>query len=447
MICICHPKQVELLSRFQFLSANVGTGLALPAGLLPASGSLNSAVMNASTALEVASSAGGASSAASSQAAAASALSASPQLQAATQLSALASAASAMSAGLGVDMASPSAGATFASLGSMIPAFINSLAQLPLFLLPKVLEIAQVGELVQEMKDVLDLDLESPQWSDDLGDAIAGKLAEAQKLAEDALKNALAGANELANAAAKAAGAAASSAAALAGLTEIATKDAIAGLSLSTLASVQTGLGIDLLIPGALELLGKKLAVVKSNVAGMPAVLDPAANALILSAMQLLSSIDIIRLTLGIDVLAQGAGASLQSLVNVLGANLGGSAAATTALNGAASSAAALSQSAGGSMSLSGAGAGGAAALGASASPALGVSASPALGVSASAKSGMSASSSAAPAASSPLMNPALAQLMAGMPAMPIPWVLLSALCVQVQSTLGIQLIAHGPCE
>ena len=52
----------------------------------------------------------------------------------------------------------------------------------------------------------------------------------------------------------------------------------------------------------------------------------------------------------------------------------------------------------------------------------------------------------AAALGNSPLANPALAEMRAGRPGVPVPWLLLTALCAQVKATLGIQLIAHGPC-
>jgi hypothetical protein len=37
--------------------------------------------------------------------------------------------------------------------------------------------------------------------------------------------------------------------------------------------------------------------------------------------------------------------------------------------------------------------------------------------------------------------------MLAGVPGVPLPWLLVAAFAKQVESCFGIQLIAHGPCE
>ncbi len=432
MICICYPRQVELLAAFQNLPSNIGSSLAIPADLMPAIGALSSALMNAATALAAAPGASSGASSAQPAAAAEVALSANPSLQAAGQLAALAGAAATMNAGLGVNMSSPSAAASFGSLGSMLADLIKTLAELPLYLLDKLLQLAAVGELIEKFKDLLDVDLEAPDWVDDLGKAVNSKLADAASAAEAATKDALSGLDSLANDAAKAAALLAAQVAAISASSAAAVENSTAATVASATAALQTGLGVDLMIPGALDVLGKKVAAMKGTMSSMPGALDPASAALLLSPMKALSAIDSLRRTLGIDVLSPGAGGSLQDLLDSLGANLSSSGSASSTLNGAASTASALGGAASGS--------GGA---GASASGGAGG----ALGAAAGASASSAASASLSGLAASPLMNPALAQMMAGMPAMPLPWMLLSSFCVQVQATLGIQLIAHGPCE
>ncbi|MEO6710721.1 MAG: hypothetical protein ABI054_08955 [Planctomycetota bacterium] len=430
MICICYQRQLELLAAFQSLSSNVGTNLAVPADLMPAVGSMNSAMMNASAALAAAP-AGGPEAAAASTAATSAALSASPALEAAAQLAALASAAGAANAGLGVDMTSPSGGASCASLMSMLPELIKTLAQLPLFLQPKLAELAQIGELVEKMKQSFGVDLDAPSWAEDLSDSVQEKLDEAKQQAEDAL----------AGAGGKPPALPLDLLGLLSSSTTESVGDSISNTVASTNASVQTGLGVDMTAPGALDALGKKLGAVKGSMAGASGSAEPLDLALVLTAMQTLASIDVLRRTLGIDVLAPGAGGSLQALLNSLSSNLATSGAASAAgLNGAASTAASTTASLG-------SGAGGSSSSSASGSASTDVSTSSSMGATAGGAANAAASAGLAALAGSPLANPALAQMMAGMPGMPMPLMLLTALSAQTKSTLGIELIAHGPCE
>jgi hypothetical protein len=429
VICICYQRQLELLACFGNLSSNVGTDLVVPADLMPAVASLSSSEAKASAALSAAPS-GGPAAAADSQAAAAAALSANPQLEAAAQLSALAGGSASMKSSLGVDMNSPSAGEACNEMFGMLPGLLATLGGLPLFLQPKVSELAKVGELVDKMKDQFGVDLQSPKWADALSDSLAGKLADAQKAADDAMKKALPDALPGAPAMPTA----------LEALTAEQSASSTTDVLASTEATVQSGLGIDLTAPGAMDALGKKLSSMKNTVSGMPSAMDPLDMGKIMATMQMLSGIDAVRRTLGVDVLAPGAGGDLQELLDSLSSNLTSSPGATESLDKAASAAAGLSLSPNGSTSGSAAGS---ASLGASGS----ASGSAALDSSASSSMSIAADASAAALADSPLANPALAQMMAGMPGLPIPWLLLTSLSAQVKSTLGIQLIAHGPCE
>ncbi|HUR28192.1 MAG TPA: hypothetical protein VM509_08390, partial [Planctomycetota bacterium] len=54
MICICRQRQLELLTRFGNLPANAGSGLVLPANLMPAVGALGGSLANANAALAAA---------------------------------------------------------------------------------------------------------------------------------------------------------------------------------------------------------------------------------------------------------------------------------------------------------------------------------------------------------------------------------------------------------
>lgn len=437
MICICYQRQLELLSRFQYLASNVGSSLVIPPELTPAIGALSSSATSANAALATASDAGASQAAAAqgtatAQAAAASALDANAQLQALSQLAALASSSAALQSSLGVDLSSPSAAGVFGSLGGMLADLLKTLAELPLYLLEKLSSLAQIGELVEKLKGQLDVDLEVPEAAKELGDAAANVLAQAKALAEQALKNAAAAPEGLAGSTQEAEATAMSASTA-----QVATKasaDAVA----SATSSVQSGLGVDLVAPGAMSVLSTKLAAVKAGISGMPAGPDPASTALLLSSMKALAAIDTLRRTLGIDVLAQGAGSSLQSKLQGLASNLAGSESACAALDSAASLASSSSGNAEGSAALEGN-----ASVGTSADAAAETS----LGASAGAAASSAVSLSVAQISNLPIMSPALAQMMAGMPAVPLPWMLLSSFCTQVQSTLGIQLIAHGPCE
>lgn len=442
MICICRQRQLELLTRFGNLPANAGSGLVLPANLMPAVGALGGSLANANAALAaapLAANANAAPAAVSPQASAAATLAANPQLAAAAQLSALAGGAAGMKASLGIDMSSPSAGAACADTWSMLPGLLQTLAALPLHLEPKLASLAKVGELSDQLKDELDVDLASPGWAEALNDSVADKLADAAQQAKDAqgavqsaLTDAADGASGLVPPVPPLTPAS---------LAAEESANATTSLMAGTTSSVQVGLGIDLAAPGALDVLAKKLGALKGTLSSMPGAAGPLDMGLIVSAMQMLATIDTLKRTLGVDVLAPGAGQSLQSVVNSLASNLAAAPGACAALDGAASSAASLSLSGSGGAPLSGG-----ASLGGSGSGSGGASLGGSSSTSASIASGASAASNAALAGSA-LADPALAQMMAGMPGVPVPWLLLTALCAQVKSTLGIQLIAHGPCK
>jgi hypothetical protein len=437
MICICYKRQLELLARFQHLPTNVGPGLALPSNLLPNAAALGHALGAANAAL-AAPAALGANAAASpsAQAAAAASLAANPQAQAAAQLAALASAAAAMNAGMGVNLLSPGAGATCASLWPMIAELLKQLALLPLQLLGKLLEVAKLGELVETLKDTLDVDLDAPDWAKDAAKAVGDKLDEAKDNLKKALDAAQAGAGDAAKAANDALTPEALSKALQAlqkSANAQATETAQAQALESAATSAQVGLGVNVMAPGGMAALAQKLGALGATSGAMPSALDPVSMAALLAAMQMLAAIDTIKRTLGIDVLAPGAGSELNSLLSSLANSLSQALPLSSALNGAA-----------GAMNAAlGGGGSGSAGAGAGAGAAVGAGASAGAGGGASAGAGLGAS---AAGAGSPLLGPALASMLAGVPGIPLPWLLVAAFAKQAESTLGIQLIQHGPC-
>src|SRR6185436_5014003 len=102
-------------------------GLVLPPGLVPHLGALSSNAAGAASALNAASSGAGTAAA---QAAAAAAAAANPSLSAVAQLTAAANLQAALRAGLGVNLASPSAGRMIGDLWAMLAELLKSLAKL-----------------------------------------------------------------------------------------------------------------------------------------------------------------------------------------------------------------------------------------------------------------------------------------------------------------------------